>query len=501
HAATHFGQIEIVRLLLQHHGVQRHRRKLYSHTAYEEAKTDEMREIFYRPSNVNRFCDNECVQKTFQIIPPQDQKLQKELNDKDDFIDSQWLTGIRNEDELLMLKKCFYNGSGRAIFLSSPFRCGAVWLIFACVLPYLMLAVAAAIALPMLLIKPTIETTQDTASTTSGAVTASVTASSTTSTTTTTISSNPCFAGTYWNVTGVTYAGNGTSGAALNQLSSPTGIFVTPNDTMYISDSGNWRIVAYLPNATSGSIVAGTGVGGSALTQLAINGIRYTYVDANQDIYISDSYNARVVRWASGGSTGVNIAGNNTGGSSLNQLNYPYGIWVDSSLNVFVSEYQNHRVTKWALGASAGVVVAGISGSSGSTTNLLSGPTGLYYDEANQNLYISNSNTGATVMKWQVGASNGTIMAGLAGSPGSSSSQLNTPTGIILDQWKNIYVNDRSNSRIQLFCNGNSTGITIAGSGTGGSSLSTPYDVKLDSQHNLYVVENAAHRVTKFFKL
>jgi hypothetical protein len=61
-------------------------------------------------------------------------------------------------------------------------------------------------------------------------------------------------------------------------------------------------------------------------------------------------------------------------------------------------------------------------------------------------------------------------------------------------------VNDRANERIQLFCNGSSTGITIAGSGTGGTSFSLPYDVKLDSELNLYVVDNGANRVMKFTK-
>ncbi len=136
----------------------------------------------------------------------------------------------------------------------------------------------------------------------------------------------------------------------------------------------------------------------------------------------------------------------------------------------------------------------------GSTTYQLSAPAGLYYDEVNQNLYISNTNSG-TVMRWQVGASNGTIVAGLAGNSGSNSSQLNFPSGITLDQWHNIYVNDRANTRIQLFCNGNSTGITIAGSGSGGASFTYAYDVKLDSQLNLYVVDDNANRVIKFLKL
>jgi DNA-binding beta-propeller fold protein YncE len=130
----------------------------------------------------------------------------------------------------------------------------------------------------------------------------------------------------------------------------------------------------------------------------------------------------------------------------------------------------------------------------------LSGPTGLFYDEVNQNLYIVNAGVD-TVMKWRVGDSNGTIIAGLAGSSGSNSSQFNLPTGITLDQWKNLYVNDRTNSRIQLFCSGSSTGITIAGRGANGTNFSTPYDVQLDSQLNLYVLDNTANRVIKFAKL
>jgi hypothetical protein len=104
-------------------------------------------------------------------------------------------------------------------------------------------------------------------------------------------------------------------------------------------------------------------------------------------------------------------------------------------------------------------------------------------------------------MKWRVGDWNGTIVAGLAASIGSNSSELNFPSGITLDQWQNLYVGDRGNYRIQLFCNGSSTGITIAGNGAGGTSLPLPYDVKLDSELNLYVVDNSANLVIKFAKL
>ena len=123
-------------------------------------------------------------------------------------------------------------------------------------------------------------------------------------------------------------------------------------------------MVSYLRNAANGFLVAGTGLNGSALDRFAL-GMRYLQVDANGSIYIADTNNHRVVRWASGGSIGVVVAGNGTNGTSLNQLDYPYGIWVDSSFNVFVAEYNNHRITRWAPGASPGVVVAGISGVAG----------------------------------------------------------------------------------------------------------------------------------------
>jgi sugar lactone lactonase YvrE len=166
-------------------------------------------------------------------------------------------------------------------------------------------------------------------------------------------------------VNGVTYAGTGTAGAALNQLSFPTGVFMNSNDTLYIDDASNYRVVSYLTNAASGTVLAGsTGVTGGALNTLG-GGIRFNYVDSNGSIYIADGSYNRVVRWASGGSTGVVVAGNNGAGAALNQVSGAYGVWVDSSANVFVAESGNQRVTQWAPGASTGIVVAGITGSSG----------------------------------------------------------------------------------------------------------------------------------------
>lgn len=167
--------------------------------------------------------------------------------------------------------------------------------------------------------------------------------------------------GILWNTTGVLYAGDTVQGSALNQLSSPNGIFINANDALYINDGGNYRVLKYLPGAGSGIVAAGTSVMGSALNQININA-RFSYVDSNENIYISDTANHRVVRWANGASTGVMVAGNGSLGASLGQVRNPFGIWVDTNSNLFVVEYQNHRVTMWVPGATVGVVVAGGNG-------------------------------------------------------------------------------------------------------------------------------------------
>ncbi|CAF1487521.1 unnamed protein product, partial [Adineta steineri] len=302
----------------------------------------------------------------------------------------------------------------------------------------------------------------------------------------------------------------GSSGSGLNQISSPTGLYIDSNNNLYIGDTGSFRVIqqslSITTNAPSGTIVAGTSgtSGNSSFLNLFSTGVRYLFVDSSQNLYVADTYNNRVMRWASGASSGLMVAGDGTFGSTLNQVYSPYGIWVDSSSNIFVAEYQLHRVTKWAPGATAGIIVAGFTASAGNTTNKLASPAGLYYDEANQDLYIANSATStSTVMKWHVGDLNGTVVAGLAGTYGSTATQLKSPMGITLDKWNNLYVADRSNSRVQLFCSGTTTGITIAGSGASGSSVTSitaPYDVKLDSQLNLYVVDNSLTRVSKFRK-
>ena len=126
---------------------------------------------------------------------------------------------------------------------------------------------------------------------------------------------------------------------------------------------------------------------------------------------------------------------------------------------------------KYSVGATAHVIVAG-NGTYGDGLNLFSLDTITYlYVDSNQNIFVSDSNNGriirwdndSTVMKCRIEDSNGTFIASTLQSPGNSLTQLRSLYGITLDRWMNLYVADYGNNRVQLFCNGNTSGITIAG--------------------------------------
>jgi NHL repeat len=93
-----------------------------------------------------------------------------------------------------------------------------------------------------------------------------------------------------WNPIGITVAGNGSVGSSLNQLNSPSGVFVDTNDVLYVADTNNHRIlkISSSTNGTnSGTVVAGI-AGVSTVRSDTLNSLRAVYVDSQQNLYIAD---------------------------------------------------------------------------------------------------------------------------------------------------------------------------------------------------------------------
>jgi hypothetical protein len=146
-------------------------------------------------------------------------------------------------------------------------------------------------------------------------------------------------------------------------------------------------------------------------------------------------------------------------------------------------------------------VVAGGNGQ-GTNNTQLDSPAGIYFDSSSNSLVIVNSGAN-NVVRWALGASSWTLVAGsIDGINGNTSTLLDNPIGLTFDPWGNMYVADTNNHRVQFFLPNQLEGITIVGmTGIAGNSstlLDTPYSVALDTELNLYVSDRANSRVQKF---
>jgi DNA-binding beta-propeller fold protein YncE len=183
-------------------------------------------------------------------------------------------------------------------------------------------------------------------------------------------------------------------------------------------------------------------------------------------------------------------------------LNSAYGIVRDPNSGIlYIADTASNRVMYYRSGSMSGMLVAG-TGISGPNNTQLSVPYDIYYDLPTNSLLIANSGMN-NIVRWVIGASSWTLIAGNSnGLAGSSSAQLSTPIGITSDPMGNVYVADTGNNRVQFFEAGQSNGVTIAGvnktSGVNASLFSSPFYVALDSQLNLYVSDAYNHRIQKF---
>ena len=157
----------------------------------------------------------------------------------------------------------------------------------------------------------------------------------------------------------------------------------------------------------------------------------------------------------------------------------------------------------YSAGASSGTLIAGGNGLGLNNTQFNNAST-IYFDAPSNSLIIANRYA-HNIVRWTLGATQWTLIAGSTnGTRGTSSTLLNTPFGVTLDPMGNVYVSDTSNNRIQLFMVGQLTGITIAGvtgvHGNNSNLLFAPYSVLLDSQLNLYVADRNNQRVQKYLR-
>ena len=170
---------------------------------------------------------------------------------------------------------------------------------------------------------------------------------------------------------------NGESGETIISNIDCWSLTMDENGDLYVSDDQRHDVRQYRRGDTQGNVVAGGNGAGDRLDQLFSPS--YVFVDRDRSVYVSDRNNHRVMKWETGAQQGILVAGGGGQGNALTQLYLPEGLVVDQSGTVYVTDFANHRIMRWIEGATQGTDIVGVNGA-GSQSNQLNSPVGLCFD-------------------------------------------------------------------------------------------------------------------------
>lgn len=190
---------------------------------------------------------------------------------------------------------------------------------------------------------------------------------------------------------------DGTGTAA--KFSQPRGLSLDNNGNLYIADYGNNRIRKLNTNTLEVTTVAGGTAGylDANGTSAQFNGPTGITAASNGLIYVADWMNNRIRRINTTTWDVTTLAGGNAGCrdgiGTLAQFNIPKAVEVDAEGNLYVSDTVNNRIRKIYPSTGLVVTVAGGSGGYADGTGgdaKFSEPNVIVVDNANSCLYIAD---------------------------------------------------------------------------------------------------------------
>ena len=229
----------------------------------------------------------------------------------------------------------------------------------------------------------------------------------------------------------------------------------------------------FCPNATWNS---------SAITFADINTVGNqpidVFVDRNNTVYVPNRQYGRIVIW---------YEGNNTLRKTITaNWSNPYSLFPTIDDQIYIDNtYSYRQIEKYSVNRSTVVPMMYVC--SPCLDIFVSINNALYCSMTSYHQVIAQSSDS--------GFSPLTIVAG-TGTAGSSSLMLDNPFGIFVNINLDLYVADYSNNRVQLFHEGQSNGITVAGiTAPGGFALNGPIAVVLDADSYLFITDYYTDRV------
>ncbi len=164
------------------------------------------------------------------------------------------------------------------------------------------------------------------------------------------VSVSSCYAVVKWEAnatSGVVVAGQiGDEGSTSDKLSYLRFIYLDENhNTIYVCDEKNNRVQKFIIGGNGTAVTAaGNGTAGTGLNQLNSPSGVWVTRDA-QTLYVADYGNNRIMKWTIGDTEGTVFVGN-----MIQLLNGPGGIALDSTETyLYVADYGNHRIQRFRL--------------------------------------------------------------------------------------------------------------------------------------------------------
>jgi trimeric autotransporter adhesin len=319
------------------------------------------------------------------------------------------------------------------------------------------------------------------------------------------------------------YSGDG--GPATNaELNLPEDVCGDSSGNIYIADYDN-GVIRMVNTSGIISTVAGSGYrgfsgdGGQA-TSAEMYLPDWVFVDAHQNMYISDLGNNRIREVNTSGviSTyaGNGVAGYSGDGGTATaaETGYPLGIYGDSAGNIYIAQAGENVIRKINTGGIistiAGNGISGFSGDGGVATSAeISFPAGLCFDASGNLLFCDEGNARVRIIKTSgiistiAGNGYNAPIGGYSGDGGpATAAELSDPDGIAISQYKNVCFADCTNNIVREIVY-NPTGIeNITENGDifiypnpTNQNLNLQFDKQIDGLATLSVMDIAGREV------
>ncbi|CAF0919404.1 unnamed protein product [Adineta steineri] len=134
------------------------------------------------------------------------------------------------------------------------------------------------------------------------------------------------------------------------------GLTMDDAGSLYVADYEKNEVLRYRRGKVQGTVVAGGNGNGKRLNQL--DSPSYLFVNREHSVFISDTNNRRVMKWASGAKEGMIVAAGQGQGGVLSQVLNPAGVLVDQLGTVYVADFENNHVIRCSQRTQQGMLVA-----------------------------------------------------------------------------------------------------------------------------------------------